>query len=69
MDRNAHMTAPTREQVVAACGELFTPEGVPIWMASPNRLLDGRSPDELVEAGEGQRVLDLILALCEGMVF
>lgn len=63
------IASPTRAEVVEAASELYRPDGLAIWMRSPNPMLDGRSPDELVEAGEGERVLDLICALCEGVVF
>lgn len=61
------MTADAR--VRAAAAEIYMPEGVEIWMHAANPMLDGRTPDDLVAAGEAQRVLDLLLALAEGVIF
>lgn len=49
-----------------AAGGLYTPEGVAIWMEAPNRLLDNRTPAEMVEAGHADRVLALIEAIAGG---
>jgi hypothetical protein len=46
--------------------EVYTEDGVRIWIASPNRHLDGRSPEDCIRAGEAQRVLDYIDFLAEG---
>ena len=48
------------------CGEVYTPEGVTIWMGARNAMLDGRTPDELLEAGESDRVLALLDMLASG---
>ncbi len=60
------MTAVTEQQVREAAAEVFTPEGVDLWIDARNRMLDGRSPRELVVQGEGQRALDLIDFLASG---
>lgn len=60
------MSAVTEQQVREAAAEVFTPEGVDLWMDGRNRMLDGRSPRELVTEGEGQRALDLIDFLASG---
>lgn len=52
-----------------AAGELYRPEGVERWIRAENPMLDGERPYRLVQRGETQRVLDLILALCEGVIF
>jgi uncharacterized protein (DUF2384 family) len=54
------------EYVIEKAREVFTPEGVEIWIGAPNPLLDGRTPRDLVEAGETNRVLALIDALASG---
>lgn len=38
--------------------DTYQPEGVGIWLNSPNRNLDGRKPLDLINEGNGQRVLD-----------
>ena len=52
-----------------AASELYKPEGVEIWIRAENPMLDGQRPYRLVQRGEAQRVLDLILALAEGVIF
>jgi hypothetical protein len=37
------------------------------WVYSPNRLLQGKTPAQVVEAGEIQRVLDLLAAMADGV--
>ena len=51
-----------------AASELYRPEGVEIWIRAEVPALGGARPYELVQRGEAQRVLDLILALCEGVI-
>lgn len=46
--------------------EVYTEEGVRTWMASKNRHLDGRSPEDLLRSGQERRVLDYINFLAEG---
>lgn len=43
--------------VLGALSYVYQPEGVGIWMNSPNRNLDGQRPSELIAAGEAERVL------------
>lgn len=57
------------QTVMDAASEVFTPEGVRIWMVGKNALLDGRTPTEAVEEGDWDKVLDLIEALATGAVF
>lgn len=56
------------EAVRLAAAEVFTPEGVELWMGAANSLLDWRSPIDLVEAGQADRVLGLLEALATGAV-
>ncbi len=42
--------------VIGSLLDTYKPEGVGIWLNSPNRNLDGR-PLDLIAAGEGDRVL------------
>lgn len=55
-----------RAEVREAAVELIKPAFVDEWLASRNKLLGGCSPDEMVAAGDGQRVLDLIDFLASG---
>ncbi len=59
------MTSPASPQradgvllgaVIGSLLDTYKPEGVGIWLNSPNRNLDGR-PLDLIAAGEGDRVL------------
>lgn len=52
--------------VQAAAAEVFTPEGVEIWLGALNPLLHGRSPMELIVSGEHERVLQLLEQLASG---
>jgi uncharacterized protein (DUF2384 family) len=54
------------KRVVDAALEVYTKEGVEVWMTSRNRMLDNRSPEDLIWDGETQRVLDYIDFLAEG---
>lgn len=63
------MAATDRERVLTALAEVYRPEGMAIWMRAPNKLLNGRVPDDMIEQGDAERVLDLILALAEGVIF
>ena len=46
--------------------DLYTRYGVEFWLHSPNRLLDGEMPINLVNRGEGERVLAVIERLESG---
>lgn len=50
-------------------GTIFRPEGVEIWMTAKNQLLDNQSPHDLILKGESERVMGLLLALGEGVIF
>lgn len=52
--------------VLLAANEIYTHEGARTWFRSKNKHLEGQSPDELVKAGETQRVMDYITFLAEG---
>lgn len=56
----------TIEQVIAAVGEVYKPEGVAIWLDAPNRSLHNATPRQYVEAGDGAQVLALIERLTGG---
>lgn len=50
----------------AGLGLLFDPEA---WIDMPNGLLDKKTPRELVEEGRGDKVLGLIEAINDGVMF
>ncbi len=39
------------------------------WLTTPNELLYGEAPNEFVQKGEGQRILDLIAAIKHGLPY
>jgi hypothetical protein len=52
---------PTPDEVHARrlLAEVYTPEGVDYWLTRPHRCLDGATPLDLIEQGDGERVLKL----------
>jgi hypothetical protein len=48
--------------------EVYRPEGREIWLKSPNPLLGGAVPNDLIAAGEGDRVAAVLHGLAEGVV-
>lgn len=59
---------PDEARARAAAAEVFHPEGVDIWMDSPNRLLNNATPLQFIAAGDVERVLQLIDMLADGAV-
>lgn len=57
---------PSIDDVRIAAAQVYTPEGIEIWLDSSNQMLDGHTPAYLVLTGEGDRVLDLIDMLATG---
>lgn len=55
-------------RVREALAEVYRPEGIDIWLAAPNRMFEGRTPAEMIEAGQTGRVLDLVHVLADGVV-
>lgn len=54
------------EQIAAHLGQLFDPDGAQEFLASPQKLLDGAIPAQLIARGEGKRVLDLLDLITSG---
>lgn len=53
--------------VEVALAEVYTPEGVDIWLNSRNRMLDNERPVDLLRTPEGEeRVLQLVESLAHG---
>jgi hypothetical protein len=58
----SEMEAFVRRQL----GEVYTPEGVEVWLAGHNRSLGGERAIDLIDRGEGERVLAVIERLTTG---
>jgi Protein of unknown function (DUF2384) len=52
--------------IVEQLNEVYTPEGVEIWLRGRNRSLDGRKPIDLLRAGDFETVLYAIERLKTG---
>lgn len=48
---------PLLSAILNSLSDTYRPEGVGIWMNSPNRNLGGERPIDLVRRGEAERVL------------
>ena len=58
----------SEEQAVRkALAEIYTDEGIEIFMTSRNRLLDMRCPIDLVREGDTDRLFAYIDAMAEGV--
>lgn len=53
-------------RVRAAAAEVYTPEGVDIWMNAPNRTLNNATPMQFIAAGDTDRVLQVLDRLASG---
>lgn len=61
--------SPEEAFIREVAGTVYRPEGVDIWMRSPNQLLEGMSPIEMIESGRSMEVYHLIQAVAEGVIF
>ena len=57
---------PTAADVFVKALEVYTPEGVAIWVQARNRLLDDEAPVTLMERGELMRVFALLESMSSG---
>jgi hypothetical protein len=56
-----------QERVVRnLCSEVYTAEGVEIWMNAPNRSLNNATPLQFIAAGDTDRVLQVLEQLITG---
>lgn len=55
-----------RAQVRALLSEVYEPEGVDIWLSSPHQWLGGERANDLIDRGEGERVLAAASRLVDG---
>jgi hypothetical protein len=51
------MSEDVRQLVRALLSEVYEPEGVDIWLSRPHKWLGGDSGNDLIDRGEGERVL------------
>lgn len=56
------------QEIAIPLAEIYKPDGMAIWMRSPNKALQGRVPEQMIAVGESSDVLDLIEALATGAV-
>lgn len=54
------------EQVLDGLAEVYHPEGILIWLRAPNLQFAGRSALQLLDDGDGERVLEVIGQLTSG---
>jgi hypothetical protein len=62
MSANQGDEATVREMAA----EVYTPEGVELWMHAPNRTLNNATPLQFIEAGDTERVLQVLEQLITG---
>jgi uncharacterized protein (DUF2384 family) len=48
---------PMLSAIIGSLSDTYRPEGVGIWLNSPNRRLDDRRPLDLIRDGQAERVL------------
>lgn len=54
------------QRVREAAAQVYTPEGVDIWMHAPNRSLNNATPLQFIGAGDTERVLQVLEQLITG---
>jgi len=52
--------------LVNELSELYDPSDAHLWLFSPHKLLNGERPVDLIQRGEGDRVLKIITQLRDG---
>lgn len=65
-DDSAGTTRDQEHQAREQLAELYTPEGVDIWLTTPHQWLDGQRAIDLIRNGDGDRVLAVIDRLTGG---
>lgn len=56
-------------RVREALAEVYTPDGIEVWLVGRNQLLGGARPIDLIHQGETEKVLAVIAGLADGVVF
>ena len=52
--------------LVSELSELYDPADAHLWLFSPHKLLNGERPVDLIQRGQGERVLKIITQLKDG---
>ena len=55
------------EWIVEQLSDFYSPQEARIWLFSRQKLLDGRIPAELIQAGQADKVIQVIDELREGV--
>ena len=55
-----------RWRIAGILGDLYTVEEAAEWLASPQKLLDGRTPHSLMSSGESEKVLQILETISAG---
>lgn len=63
----ARIAGGTEQAIRAKLAELYSADEIEVWLTSPQRLLDGKSPRELIDAGQSDAVTRLLRQLEEGV--
>jgi hypothetical protein len=56
-----------RQYIELRLAEIVTPDEASRWMDAPNAMLDDLTPATAIESGQGERVLELVLQVAEGI--
>lgn len=54
------------EEIEECLNQLYMPDGKAIWLRSPNPLMGGQIPNDLIARGEFEPVLRVLSMLCDG---
>jgi hypothetical protein len=57
-DAKKRAEQPTR--LLERLSEIVAADAIPTWLETPNRAFDGRTPQELIESGEVDRLWEMI---------
>ena len=60
------MPDPTAAELFFLAAEVYTIEGVHVWMNSRNTLLDNERPIDLIDRGERARVAEVLHRIADG---
>lgn len=55
-------------QIENLFGDLYAAEEVETWLRTPQSLLDGRRPIDLIEAGRGETVIEAVHEILDGVL-
>lgn len=55
------------EPIMDALGAFYEPAGAVVWLTSPQTLLEGRVPLDLIREGDEPDVMDLVCMMRDGV--